>query len=124
MKGKRLKVIFLWALLLAVVSNGGAFLLGYLTGDQTLVLLGALVITVLFAGLAGYKAASSLANDPEYQKRWNLTLLGASVAFVSALFSAGIKYFVTGQLNFGVGFIPIIMAAVGAYLVERKQASR
>ncbi|OGY08356.1 MAG: hypothetical protein A2782_00845 [Candidatus Blackburnbacteria bacterium RIFCSPHIGHO2_01_FULL_43_15b] len=124
MKGKRLKVIFIWALLLAVVSNGGAFLLGYLTGDQTLALLGALVITVLFAGFAGYKAASSLANDPEYQKKWNLTLLGASIAFVSGLFSAGIKYFLTGQLDFGVGFIPIIMAAIGAYLVERKQTSK
>lgn len=124
MKGKRLKVIFIWALLLAVVTNGSAFLLGYILGDQTFALLGALVITVLFAGFAGYQAASSLANDPEYKNKWNLTLLGASVAFVSAIFSAGIKYFVTGQLNFGVGFIPIIMAAVGAYLVERKQASR
>lgn len=124
MKSKRLKVIFLWAFLLAVVSNGGAFLLGYLIAAQTIALLGTLVITVVFAGFAGYKAALSLANDPEYQKKWNLTLLGASVAFVSALFSAGIKYFVTGQLNFGVGFIPIIMATVGAYLVERKQTSR
>lgn len=124
MKGKRLKVIFIWALLLAAVTNGGAFLLGYILGDQTLALLGALVITVLFAGFAGYQAASSLANDPEYKNKWNLTLLGASVAFVSAIFSAGIKYFATGQLSFGVGFIPIIMAAVGAYMVERKRFSR
>ena len=121
-----LKVILLWAVLLTIVNYVGLFFLDFFTstGDQTLAFLGGmvvLVITVVFDGFVGYKTASSLVNYPQFQKKWNLTLLGATPVFISAGFNSGIHYFLTGQLTFNMGLVPFIMATLGAYLAARKQ---
>lgn len=121
-----LKVILLWGVLLTVVTYLGLFFLSSLTNasDQALAFPGGLIITfipVLFAGFAGYKTAQSLANVPEYQKRWNLILLGATPVFISAGFNSGIHYFLTGQFSFNMELIPFMMAVLGAYLFARKQ---
>ncbi len=122
MKGRRLKIFLFWGLILSVASNGGAYLLGYLMGDQSLTQLLSVLIVVGFSFYAGYMSASSLKNDPSYKNRLELTMVGVSVAFVSAVLSWGIDYFLTGKLNFGIGFLPVIFAGLGSYIVARKSS--
>lgn len=118
---KSLKVFLIWGFALAVVTNGSAFLLGYILGDKTLALIGSLVVIMLFAGFTGYKAALALADDPRYRVRWNLALVGGIVALVSSFFSSGLGYFLTGKINFGFALIPAIFALLGSYLGSRKR---
>lgn len=120
MIGKRLKAIGTWGVLLFVVSNAAAFILVAALGQVTGLLL-TIPVAVVFAGFAGYKAASTLAGNPGYEKKNQLTIAGASVAFVSALLSAALNYFMTGQINFSAGLFTIVAAAIGGYMVERKR---
>lgn len=120
MVAKRLKAIGTWGFLLFLVSNVAAFgfvaVLGQVTG-----LLLTIPVAVVFAVFAGYKAASALVGNPGYEKKNQLTIAGASVAFVSALLSGALNYFMTGQINFSAGLFTIVGAAIGGYLVERKR---
>lgn len=119
MVGKRLKTIGIWGVLLFLVTNGSAFILVPLLGQDAGVLLTAL-ITVVFAGFAGYKAASSLAGSPGYEKKNALTIAGATVALLAAILSTGLVYFMTGKINYSAGLFTLVAAAIGGFLAERK----
>lgn len=122
MAGKRLKVIIIWGFLLFAVSNGALFLLSTVLGQITAII-ATVPIAVLFAGFAGYKAAMALRGTPGTEKKNQLTITGASVAFFSALLSGALNYFLTGQFNFSAGLFTLVAAAIGGYVAERKSGS-
>lgn len=119
MVGKRLKAIGIWGVLLFLVTNGSVFILAALLGQVTGVLL-TVPIAVVFAGFAGYKAASSLAGNPGYEKKNALTIVGATVALLAAVLSTGLNYFMTGEINYSAGLFTLVAAAIGGFLAERK----
>ncbi len=121
-RSKRLKVIGLWALLLVIVTNGSAVLLVMTLGTMTGLLL-TLVVSVLFAGFAGYQAARGLVGSSGYNEKNQLTIVGVSVAFLAAIITTGLNYLLTHKVSYSSGLLTIVSAAIGGYLVERKYTS-
>ena len=114
---KRLIILFGWSIGLFIIVQSLVYALSALIGIGGLFL--AIVLGVILAGVAGYRAEKSILKNNLYAKKNSGLLVGFSVAVLYGFIAAVVNYFITGHFNFNSGGFGVLVACtIGGIIAE------